>query len=69
MEIRLQPEPRWLECEVNPSGPHHQPLCRERATTGIGRQPYISVPGVVSTSPVSSQVFRPDRIIGQPAYS
>ena len=29
-------------------------------------QPYISDPGVVSSSPVSSQVFRPERIIGQP---
>ena len=28
--------------------------------------PYISDPGVVSSSPVSSQVFRPERIIGQP---
>jgi AraC-like DNA-binding protein len=27
---------------------------------------YISDPGVVSSSPVSSQVFRPERIIGQP---
>ena len=27
---------------------------------------YISEPGVVSNSPVSSSVFRPDRIIGQP---
>jgi len=29
-------------------------------------QPYMSDPGVVSTSPVSSRVFRPERIIGQP---
>ena len=29
-------------------------------------QPYCSDPGVVNRSPVSSQVFRPDRIIGQP---
>ena len=29
-------------------------------------QVYISDPGVVSSLPVSSQVFRPDRIIGQP---
>ena len=28
--------------------------------------PVISEPGVVSSSPVSSQVFRPERIIGQP---
>ncbi len=27
---------------------------------------YMSEPGVVSSSPVSSQVFRPERIIGQP---
>jgi hypothetical protein len=27
---------------------------------------YISEPGVVSVSPVSSSVFRPERIIGQP---
>ncbi len=27
---------------------------------------YINDPGVVSSSPVSSQVFRPERIIGQP---
>src|SRR5674476_1390778 len=32
-------------------------------------QPYISDPGVVSSSPVSSHVFRPERIIGQPPYS
>src|SRR5665647_466302 len=32
-------------------------------------QPYISDPGVVRISPVSSQVFRPERIIGQPPYS
>jgi len=30
------------------------------------RQLYINDPGVVSNSPVSSQVFRPERIIGQP---
>jgi hypothetical protein len=29
-------------------------------------QRYISDPGVVRVSPVSSQVFRPERIIGQP---
>ena len=29
-------------------------------------QAYISEPGVVSRSPVSSSVFRPERIIGQP---
>jgi len=29
-------------------------------------QLYISEPGVVRTSPVSSQVLRPDKIIGQP---
>jgi hypothetical protein len=29
----------------------------------------MSDPGVVSSSPVSSHVFRPDRIIGQPPYS
>jgi hypothetical protein len=28
--------------------------------------PYASEPGVVSCSPVSSQVFSPERIIGQP---
>ena len=27
---------------------------------------YMSEPGVVSRSPVSSSVFRPERIIGQP---
>ena len=27
---------------------------------------YISEPGVVSSSPVSSRVFRPERICGQP---
>src|SRR5712692_4888132 len=31
--------------------------------------PYISEPGVVSSWPVSSQVFRPERIIGQPPYN
>ena len=30
---------------------------------------YRSEPGVVSRSPVSSSVFRPERIIGQPPYS
>ncbi len=29
-------------------------------------QPYISEPGVVSSCPVSNQVLRPDRIMGQP---
>jgi len=29
-------------------------------------QEYMSEPGVVSCSPVSSNVFRPERIIGQP---
>ena len=29
-------------------------------------QPYCSDPGVVSSSPVSSQVLRPERIIGHP---
>ena len=33
--------------------------------TSVG-QVYISEPGVVSSSPVSSQVLRPERIIGQP---
>ena len=28
--------------------------------------PYMSEPGVVRISPVSSQVFSPERIIGQP---
>ena len=31
-----------------------------------GVQPYISEPGVVSSCPVSSHVFSPDRIMGQP---
>ena len=30
---------------------------------------YMSEPGVVSSSPVSSSVLRPERIIGQPPYS
>src|SRR5206468_10018012 len=30
---------------------------------------YIRDPGVVSSSPVSSHVFRPERIIGHPPYS
>jgi hypothetical protein len=29
-------------------------------------QVYISEPGVVSNSPLSNQVFRPERIMGQP---
>ena len=29
----------------------------------------MSEPGVVSRVPVSGQVLRPDRIIGQPPYS
>jgi predicted MFS family arabinose efflux permease len=32
----------------------------------VRAQAYIKDPGVVSSSPVSSQVLRPDRIIGQP---
>ena len=31
-----------------------------------GPQVYINDPGVVSSSPVSNQVFNPERIIGQP---
>src|SRR5829696_4015986 len=31
--------------------------------------PYIREPGVVRVCPVSSQVFRPDKIIGQPPYT
>jgi|BarGraNGADG00212_2_1021979.scaffolds.fasta_scaffold10278_4 hypothetical protein len=33
---------------------------------GTAQPLYISEPGVVSSSPVSSHVFRPERIIGQP---
>jgi hypothetical protein len=33
---------------------------------GVVPYVYISDPGVVSFSPVSSQVFRPERIMGQP---
>ena len=36
--------------------------------TGSG-EAYMSDPGVVSNSPVSSQVFKPERIIGQPPYN
>ena len=31
-----------------------------------GWSPYISEPGVVRVWPLSSQVFSPDKIIGQP---
>ena len=42
----------------------------DRVRPAEGRpQAYISEPGVVSSSPVSSQVFRPDRTIGQPPKS
>ncbi len=34
-----------------------------------GQLTYSREPGVVSNAPVSSQVFSPDRIIGQPPYS
>ena len=40
--------------------------CKHQLQRG---QVYINDPGVVSTSPVSSHVFRPDRIIGHPPYS
>lgn len=43
---------------------------RARPRPGAARlhasQLYMSDPGVVSSSPVSSHVFRPERIIGQP---
>ena len=35
-------------------------------THSSGASRYMSDPGVVSVSPVSSGVFRPDRTIGQP---
>ena len=37
-----------------------------RLKRGDTAQAYSSDPGVVSSSPVSSHVFRPERIIGQP---
>ena len=43
------------------------PLSRaSRARAGERSQVYMSEPGVVSSSPVSSQVLSPERIIGQP---
>ena len=39
---------------------------RDRGSAATSRHVYMSEPGVVSSSPVSSQVFRPERIIGQP---
>jgi len=36
------------------------------STQSPRRQLYINDPGVVSSSPVSSQVLSPERIIGQP---
>jgi hypothetical protein len=41
----------------------------EPQSTRVAAQPYIKEPGVVSCSPVSSHVLRPDRIIGQPPKS
>ena len=35
-------------------------------SSALDAQLYMSEPGVVRTSPVSSQVFSPERIIGQP---
>jgi hypothetical protein len=43
--------------------------CRARLSGSGGHDgspPYLSEPGVVSSVPVSSQVLRPDRTIGQP---
>src|SRR3954454_11844662 len=39
---------------------------RKQAPPSQLAAPYIKEPGVVNTSPVSSQVFSPDKIIGHP---
>lgn len=51
-------------------GPLPQPAVLSNSGLQLaGVQPYISDPGVVSTSPVSSHVLRPERIIGHPPYN
>ena len=64
---------RWrLECPIAACHAAIGPQDAECAACGAaagqrrGLQAYISEPGVVSSSPVSSHVLRPDRIIGQP---
>ena len=62
--------PARLHAEMNP-GFFDGTVCEHAVRAELSRtvtraQPYISEPGVVSSSPVSSHVFRPERIIGQP---
>ena len=59
---RAESESRLRSWTASPPSPSSEP----QQIQGLGVQPYISEPGVVSFWPVSSQVLRPERIIGQP---
>ncbi|VXC47482.1 hypothetical protein ARTHRO9AX_80029 [Arthrobacter sp. 9AX] len=67
--VRLQPAVLFQRkgTEDYEAGGHSAASRRRPFTvTQYRAQVYINDPGVVSFSPVSSQVFRPERIIGQP---
>jgi hypothetical protein len=61
--------PAFFPPRVAVRGPRSR-LDRIAGRLPAGRRPpaqlYINDPGVVRSSPVSSQVFRPERIIGHP---
>ena len=54
------PSPKPQDLKTQASRPSRSPIPAPYAVT------YVIDPGVVSSSPVSSHVFSPDRIIGQP---
>ena len=70
---RVRPtRPRLGTLRVEAATPREAPRSTRGALEAAGAQrlaaapEYLSDPGVVSDSPVSSSVFRPERIIGQP---
>ena len=68
LRLRAWPGPGLEPQAADPSLKTQDP----RPKTRVPRPYAVALaidPGVVSISPVSSQVFNPDRIIGQPPYS
>ena len=62
-EFPTDQEPGSPTAEAPPQDAAPRPARSQEAAVASA---YMSEPGVVSLSPVSSSVFRPERIIGQP---
>ena len=67
--LRRDLRTRWGEGHAAPHPLRKSSAAGHAARTPGYRPTYCSEPGVVSSSPVSSRVLRPESTIGQPPYS